>query len=250
LDIATITTMKTWGIIITVVAGIVVVIGNFAIPYLQKRIDDHQQRATEQELARQLKETGERTSTDIKGVQTQLEKVQSQLEPFIALARQRFPGLDVQEALQRLQGDLKRIEELATRDIPKPPSSTVSNDALTALRAWKIANPMILVAGNLGNADTPNAEAVFGSVAGLLKETGILFEYRMRAGMTAGRQAPIVVKFHPLFENHARGFIAALSGYVQGETRFLPESQRKQNEIEITFVGIPKFLGDGRVTLE
>jgi hypothetical protein len=154
------------------------------------------------------------------------------------------------ESLGIKQSEIIRLEQLATRDIPKPVEQSVVSTAQSTLQGWREVNPTTRVIMNLGNADNPKAELVFNNMIALFQRSGIAVEQRERAGMTLPRVPPLTVKSHPNSESQARGLITALSKYVQGDTRFLVDQQRVENEIELTFVGTPNFFADGRVLVE
>src|SRR5947208_5554285 len=65
----------------------------------------------------------------------QLETIGKKLSPFEELAKARFPGVGLDEALSKLRTELAQVRELATRDIAKPLQTSIRERVVTNLRA-------------------------------------------------------------------------------------------------------------------
>lgn len=249
--------IKTILVVLTVVAGIVVVVGTPLISHLQKRIDARQEATYQQELNKQLNDSRDEmreleagAKADRKRLAGQLADVQDRLRPFEDLARSRYPDVAIEEALEKLRKDLEEVKELATRDTPKPPTDEVTRATLSALQVWRAENPSLRVALNLGNADTPHTEGVLKTVMQFLQKAGVPVEYRNRSGMTGGRNAPIGMRCAASRRASAEALKAALGNYIQGTAHVISPGGYSESEVEITLVGISKFYNDGRVVLE
>ena len=156
--------IKTALIVVTVVAGIAVVVGTPLISHFQKRIDAGQETTYRQRLDQQLTQSREEARSledeakaERERLSTQLAEVRDRLRPFEEVATSRYPDDTIDEALRRLGDDIEDVRELATRDTPKPPSEAVIAATMEGTTGVKTRNPSLRVALNLGLSGFPNA---------------------------------------------------------------------------------------------
>lgn len=238
-------------------AGVYVVIAGALATYLQSRLDEKKESDYRSGLDEKLKESKEQLETlrsaslqQATQLQSQVGSLESKLDPFLELARKRFPDLSAEEALRRLRTELAEVRELASRDIPRDPSPDVAAAAVSALGEWHQRFPSASVRLNLGNADTPSAEAVFNAVMQLIQHARISHEYHSRSGVTGGRAAPITLSHPPGLKPAAESLVRALGTYVVGRTAFQEDGTMPANTFALTLCGVPRFRANGVVTLE
>src|SRR6266403_1801877 len=63
------------------------------------------------------------------------EVLATKLSPFEELAKARFPGVSLDEALAKLRAELAQVRELATRDIPKRLRGSVRERVVAGLKS-------------------------------------------------------------------------------------------------------------------
>ena len=86
------------------------------------------------EDAAKEKRAGERHDS----LTVQLDTIGKKLSPFEELAKARFPGVGLDEALGKLRSELAQVRELATRDIAKPLQGSVRESVVASLKALQI----------------------------------------------------------------------------------------------------------------
>jgi hypothetical protein len=185
-----------------------------------------------------------------KEMSTKLDEVQNQLEPFIKLAKNRYPNYELPKALEMIIDELNDVRELASRDILKNPSDTILNMTFDAMKKWHSSYPDYQIEVSLLNAQTYNTENVITMVFYLLKSCKIKNTFKNKSYISIGRRSPITISSSLSNKEICISFINALSNYVTGNIYFQEDSTMNINIIDINFCGIPKFYNDGRVILE
>lgn len=247
--------LKTLFLWCSVGAGVLVIVAGALSNYYSGIVDDRSQEEFERRLGEQIT-TSQNEIRDLetaakderRDLKNKLEEVESTLQPFLALAKQRYPDLKTETALAKLRSDIAAIRELATRDIPKNPADEVLAEALDSLASWRKTHPAVPVVLSIGNAATPHAEPVFRTLVDLCHSAKINPKLGWRIGVSSGRIAPITVKTSIELRDSATDLVSALKPYVRGSSKVV--ENEGEHQIEVLFNGIPKFSADGRVSLE
>ncbi len=190
-----------------------------------------------QELSGQLLELSARFS-----------QVQTQLDPFINLANERYPNIGLADALSKLNNDIKNVREIASRDIFKYPNELIKNKTVYALKQWKEKHPNLLVKIEVLNGSTPYTGKVLDILCWFLTSSYIESECIRGSLMSFGRTGPISIYTSNEFKNAADLLLKALGNYVSGEIYYGEKSENKFIEIQLN--GNPKFYSNGNVILE
>lgn len=199
-------------------------------------------------------ETSERKETDEKAnirdqeLSEQFNQFQTQLEPFINLAKERYPNIELSEALSNLKNDIKNNREIASRDIFKYPNELIKNNTVYALKQWKEKYPNLLIKIKLLNANTLHTEQVLYILCGFLISCDIKIECIRASSIKIGKEVPITIYTSPEFQNAAVLLLDALGNYIGGEKYYDEKTENKF--IEINLNGIPNFYSNGNVILE
>ena len=230
------------------------IIGIFLTELYHRSIPSQELKALEDAEAREQIVIGQ--LTDLEKVHSdqsnefseQLSQIQTQLEPFVKLAKEKYPNIELSVALSKIQDDIKSINEIANRDIFKIPNQLIQNNTINALKHWHNMYPDLVVKVSLLNANTLNTEQVVQNIFRFLNSCKIKNEPVSISYITIGRKAPISIYTSDEVKSAAILFLDALRNYVTGEVYF--EEKPENNFIEIKFCGIPRFSSNGSVVLE
>ncbi|MCK4546134.1 MAG: hypothetical protein KAW17_01720 [Candidatus Eisenbacteria sp.] len=182
----------------------------------------------------------------------QIGEVKEQLEPFLDLARDMYPALDVGLALARIRSDITEVRELASRDIPTTPSPEITKKTVLALKEWQSSHPDWKVHIYLLNAGTKNAPVVESVLTQLLNHVGIPVRTPIRHYETiiVGRRiCPLAIKGAPGLRTTAEEFRDALATYLLGEIHIEEDPEVSHSVAVIALNGEPNFRLDGTVLL-
>jgi hypothetical protein len=180
------------------------------------------------------------------------EAVLAKLTPFESLAKERFPTLSIDDALDHLRRDLSEVRELASRDIPKQLTRQPRDVVVENLRRLQQGpNAPVLVIVDRLNVSSPRVQEFLAQVTTLLSESGIPQQEVTTAGMSASvpPPPPYRIRFAPGMESIARAFAEALRPYITSEPVLTETPNLQRGVYRITVVGEITFLADGSVVV-
>jgi hypothetical protein len=188
-----------------------------------------------------------------KQLENQIEGLQGQLEPFVRIATNRFPGqYDEKIALSKLANELKTLknrtkkietekEKARIQSTYQQPDPILRNQVIRRLRAIieKEKNLAISIDCEMGNQQRLR---VVNDLVVMIKEANIPVKRIFSQTAYLKPPSPVIATFNPDDELLFHDVIFSFSGYLGGELTRTRRSDTPRGTIKLKFNGEPVFF--------
>ncbi|HKK21595.1 MAG TPA: hypothetical protein VJ983_08990 [candidate division Zixibacteria bacterium] len=198
----------------------------------------------EQKSSRELKRTIDELNSTVNAM----------YGPVMEMAKNNFPDLDSTTAIRKLTQEMKELQDIATRDVYRPPNAEIRNRTIDNLRRLRNTHPAIRPSVRLFiGTGSGNRSRLCVNLVEILKEAGFSAEIVGSSTVfPVGVMPVITLQINPKDEDFATMLFEALRPYVrigQHSVRAERTDSLARGEMVITIVGEPSFDPDGSVQL-
>ena len=214
------------------------------------------EKATKDSETRELKAVEDRER-----IKQELEELQTQIKPVIKLATEKYPTLDINNALAKLSDDIQNLQEqneelqkktkdLTERDFFHPLNSRTKSTVLQRLNqiagSARDRDIQITIVSESGNT---NRQKVARQLVDILSESGFKTTGPSPTMTFSKGVLPAVrVAINPADEDIARQLAFALNPYLNVRFSGKAKNENEKGKISIAIYGDPIFSEEGVVT--
>lgn len=198
------------------------------------------------------------------GLQSELETMQSKLDPFVRIAQARYPDVSSEAALRRLATNISTLRrrttsletetrQLASREFYRPLDTSLEAGVVAALKSvQRKYSHLRLSASAFCETGNRNRQLVAEELVAVLRSAGIETE-GLATGTTFSQRAPpsINLSVHPQDTELAQDVVTALDRlFVKVQFAGTRNEELRRGTLKFAIHGDPLFSSDGSVNFK